>query len=331
MTGLLLFHGCKHSPDEIPPPSNNDPDEPPIDTLLCDSSNVTWPGTVVPILNAYCISCHSGASPSGMLDFENYDDVALVAENGALLGSLKHLQGYSPMPQGGPKLSDCEIALVERWVNDTIFDPGGGGGGGIPCDPDTVYFLNDVLPLLQSSCGVIGCHDPGTASDGVVLTSYAQVIQTADVEPFDPESSDLYEVLIEDDPDKRMPPPPANPLLQEQKDLIYKWISQGALNNYCEEQECDSINVNFSQTVWPIIQNSCYGCHSGPDPSGSISLTNHSELKAAGSIAPGNPGSLLGAITHNPGNSPMPKNGNKLSDCKIAQIRKWINDGMPDN
>ena len=28
---------------------------------------------------------------------------------------------------------------------------------------------------------------------------------------------------------------------------------------------------------------------------------------------------------------PMPENGQQLSDCKIAQIRKWINDGMPDN
>ena len=64
------------------------------------------------------------------------------------------------------------------WINDTTFDP-----GGIPCDPDTIYFQNDVLPLFQSSCGIAGCHDPLTAEGEVILTSYYYVMQTADVEP----------------------------------------------------------------------------------------------------------------------------------------------------
>ena len=113
--------------------------------------------------------------------------------------------------------------------------------------------------------------------------------------------------------------------------MIYTWILQGALNNYCDQEECDSINVSFSETVFPIIQNSCYGCHSGTEPGGGIYLTNHSEIANAGAIAPVNTGSLLGAITWASGNIPMPQNGQQLTDCKIAQIRKWINDGMPDN
>ncbi|MCB2221011.1 MAG: hypothetical protein KQI35_11495 [Bacteroidetes bacterium] len=299
------------------------------DTTPCDSSFVTYPGLVYPILQENCITCHSQPVPAAGLDFNNYENVAFIAQSGQLLGAIKHLPGYTPMPENGPPLTDCEIGIIQKWINDTIFDPG--GSGGIPCDPDTVYFENDVLPLLQSSCGIAGCHDEQTAEEGVILTSYFYVIQTGDIEPFDPENSEIYEVITETDPDKRMPPPPAAQLTSDQKNLIYTWIAQGALNNYCEQEDCDSLNVSFSETVFPIIQNSCLGCHSGSNPNGGISLTNYQQIKTAGSITPGSSGSLLGAITHAPGNVPMPQNGAQLSDCKIAQIRSWVNDGMPNN
>jgi mono/diheme cytochrome c family protein len=300
----------------------------PPDTTLCDSSNVTYPGTVYPIFQANCITCHSQPVPAAGIDLNNFDNVAFIAQNGALMGAIKHLTGYYPMPQNGPPLSDCEIGLIQKWINDTTFIP---GGGGIPCDPDTSYFQNSVLPLLQSSCGIVGCHDPGTAQDGVILTSYYYVMQTADVDPYDPEGSKLYKVIKNDFQSDRMPPPPAPPLNSSQKQIIYNWILQGALNNFCDQEPCDSVNVSFSGTVFPIIQNSCYGCHSGSNPGGGIMLTNYNQIKAQGAIPPGSPGSLLGSITWANGNAQMPKNGNKLSTCKIAQIRKWIEDGMPNN
>ena len=323
-SGIFLIYSCTHSPDEIVKPEDeSDPN--PIDTTICDSSYVTYPGTIYPIFQTNCIGCHSSSSPVAGLDLTNYEDVAIIAQNGALTGSIEHLPGYTPMPQNAPQLSECEIALIKIWISDTTFTPG--GGGGIPCDPDTIYFQNTVLPLLQSSCGITGCHDPLTAESEVVLTSYLYVMQTADVQPYEPWESDLWEVLEDD----RMPPPPAPPLTQEQKENIYNWILQGAINNYCDQEDCDSVNVTFSETVFPIIQNSCYGCHSGSNPSGGISLTNHGQVAAAGAIPPGNSGSLLGSITWTSGNIPMPKNGNKLSECNIAQIRRWIGDGMPDN
>lgn len=36
-------------------------------------------------------------------------------------------------------------------------------------------------------------------------------------------------------------------------------------------------------------------------------------------------------ITHSNGYSAMPKNGNKLSQCNIAQFKRWIDQGMPNN
>jgi hypothetical protein len=34
---------------------------------------------------------------------------------------------------------------------------------------------------------------------------------------------------------------------------------------------------------------------------------------------------------HSPGFSPMPQNDNKLSECNIAKIKKWIATGAPNN
>jgi hypothetical protein len=115
---------------------------------------------------------------------------------------------------------------------------GGGGGGGsepIICDPDTVYFQQAVLPLIVSSCAIPGCHDPGSNEDGVTLNNYQNIFNTADVDPFDLDGSDLYEVITETDPDKLMPPPDQYPsLTADEIAIIRDWILQGVLNNSCE-------------------------------------------------------------------------------------------------
>jgi hypothetical protein len=123
------------------------------------------------------------------------------------------------------------ILLISQCRHEPEFPP----ISGIPCHPDTVYFERDLLPVLRSSCAKSGCHDAGTAVDGVILESYAQVMATADVRPGNPDGSDLYEVLIEDDPDKRMPPSALPPLTNDQIAMVRKWILQGAQNLFCDE------------------------------------------------------------------------------------------------
>lgn len=94
---------------------------------------------------------------------------------------------------------------------------------------------------------------------------------------------------------------------------------------------CDTTQVTFAATILPILNESCIACHSGAAPAGNIALETYGEIKASALIAEGSYGSLYGSVSHAAGNSPMPKNGAKLSDCKIAQIKKWINEGCPNN
>jgi len=94
---------------------------------------------------------------------------------------------------------------------------------------------------------------------------------------------------------------------------------------------CDTTNVTYSGTIFPIISGDCISCHSGSVPQGNVLLEDYTTISAAAAIPAGQYGSLYGAISHDPGNSPMPKNGTQLSDCKIKQVKIWIDAGAPDN
>lgn len=197
----------------------------------------------------------------------------------------------------------------------------------IPCVDGVVYFEYDVLPILISNCSVPGCHDDASHQDGVILTSYEKVMQTADVRPFDLDGSDLYEVLTEDDEDKRMPQPPQLPLTQEQIQVIAKWIQQGAKNLTCDlDPVCNTTAVSFSQTINPIIITNCRGCHSGPNPQGGIFLGDYAGVRSVALS-----GQLYGAVARLPGFTPMPRNRGPLQNCEIAQIKAWVDAGAPQN
>ena len=144
------------------------------------------------------------------------------------------------------------------------------------CDSDTVYFQNTILPLVVSSCATTGCHDKVSHRDGIVLTDYASIIRTGEIKPGDPGDSEFFETLT-DDGDDLMPPPPYSPLNSDQIQQIKTWIQQGAINNACNDG-CDTTLVTFSQTIWPMMQNYCTGCHSSASPGGGIVIAGYDDM-----------------------------------------------------
>lgn len=193
--------------------------------------------------------------------------------------------------------------------------------GGIPektCDSNVVYFEKDILPILTSNCAYSGCHDPGTASDGIILNSYDNVIRTGGIISGSAHNSEIYEKITETDPEDRMPPAPKPHLSSVQIALIGKWINQGAKNITCNSMGCDTVNVTYTNQVSQIINTYCKGCHSGSNPGGSVLLTDYTNVKNAIQN-----GKLLCAVEQMPGCSPMPKGGNKLDACKIVALKKW--------
>lgn len=207
----------------------------------------------------------------------------------------------------------------EAVIPESIMDP----EVSLSCDSDTVYFVNDIQPLLNSTCATTGCHDRQTAEHGVILDSYQNIIQTGDVKPFRPDDSEIYEVLFEDG-DDLMPPSPQSPLSSSQKEMIKTWILQGAKNNECKE-DCDTQNVSFNNDISSIIANNCASCHSGTDPNGGILLTNYSEISSLAAS-----GYLMNVLLATNGAAQMPPSG-ALDNCSIDKITKWIDNGTPNN
>jgi uncharacterized membrane protein len=193
------------------------------------------------------------------------------------------------------------------------------------CNTDTVYFGNDILPLLASNCGMSGCHGNGSQAQDVSVANYSAVLNSKLVIPGRPDKSLLIEVINATSGEKMMPPSPRTPLSADQKAKISKWISQGARNNTCTGG-CDSTQFKFAANVFPLIQTNCNGCHSGSFPSGNVRLENYGQIKTYADN-----GQLLGTISYAAGFNPMPQGTNKLPDCKIAVIRKWIQAGAQNN
>lgn len=201
----------------------------------------------------------------------------------------------------------------------------GGGGGGNPCDPNVVYFEQDILPILITNCTQPGCHSGSSPADGIDLTSYAHVMASGTVDPYEL-NEDLFEAITSSDPDNRMPQPPNSALTQSQIDMIERWILQGAQNNSCAAAGCDSLNVTYSATIVPLVQQRCQGCHSGATPQGGLDLTSWSVLN---SLAVD--GRLAGSVQHAAAAIPMPPNGPRLPDCNVRQFMIWIDAGAPNN
>ena len=84
----------------------------------CDADVYTYSGAIQGIMQTNCVGCHSTILPNGSVDLSTYSGVEAVAIDGRLLGTVTHSIGYSAMPQGGKKLSDCNISQIERWVAD---------------------------------------------------------------------------------------------------------------------------------------------------------------------------------------------------------------------
>jgi hypothetical protein len=82
----------------------------------CDTSNVTFSGTVQPILQSNCSQCHNSVSPSSGIDLTSYDAVVAAVNTGRLLGAINHETGYIWMPQNADKLGDCQITQITIWI-----------------------------------------------------------------------------------------------------------------------------------------------------------------------------------------------------------------------
>lgn len=82
----------------------------------CDTTTVTYSGTIAPLMDQYCNACHKAGSNNIVTD--NYTTLRIIAEDGRLWGVVNHEGSYSPMPKNAGKLNSCNLARIRVWLND---------------------------------------------------------------------------------------------------------------------------------------------------------------------------------------------------------------------
>jgi mono/diheme cytochrome c family protein len=91
-----------------------------------------------------------------------------------------------------------------------------------------------------------------------------------------------------------------------------------------DEPICSTTGVTYTNTIKSILDASCAkaGCHVTGSPVGDMS--DYDKTKAYFGVQ-----KVVKAIKREAGVSPMPKTGDKLSDCQISQVEAWIAAGLP--
>lgn len=88
-------------------------------TVDCTGVTPTYTNDIKPIMDKYCATsgCHNATSKADGRDYSTYTATKSGSGSSAFLGSIKQQSGYDKMPQGGSKLSDANIKLIECWIS----------------------------------------------------------------------------------------------------------------------------------------------------------------------------------------------------------------------
>lgn len=86
----------------------------------CDTANITFSGTIIPIFNNNCYSCHSSTTSTfgGNIRLEGIADVMVYS--GRIIAAIKQT-GPIAMPPNG-KIKVCSITQFEIWVKNGMLN-----------------------------------------------------------------------------------------------------------------------------------------------------------------------------------------------------------------
>ena len=95
-------------------------------TTTCDTSTAKFAAFMSPLMTAQCATsnCHSASRQSAGINLSSHTAIKnYISSNKAVfLGSIKRSPGFSQMPDGGAKLSDCNITKIETWINNGLLN-----------------------------------------------------------------------------------------------------------------------------------------------------------------------------------------------------------------
>ncbi len=291
---------------------------------------------VLPLLQTSCgmTGCHGSGSEAEGFDVSNHQTILQAVNPGdprssKLYKVITDINGENMMPPDRA-LSLNQRTTIQVWIaqgaNETQCGGGNGGGGG---GTNGICFVQDILPMMVSSCGTTGCHDAVSHEEGYVLINYSTIVQNG-IQPYNPNDSKIYEVVTTSGED-RMPPSPRLPLTSVQIAALRQWILDGAQNSDCPGNVCDTTGtISYSSQINPVLLANCTGCHNSTLASGGVNLQGYAQAALyAQTLRNGTP-VLTGVIKKMSGFQPMPPSFS-LDACNIRKIELWIEQGVTNN
>ncbi len=86
-------------------------------SVSCDTSAVvSFSVDIQPIMDNYCVGCHSGGNASAGVDVSTYAALKPLAETGRLQGAMSGDPQYAAMPPSGNLLPTCYVDKINKWV-----------------------------------------------------------------------------------------------------------------------------------------------------------------------------------------------------------------------
>jgi len=261
----------------------------------------------------------------------------------------------------GPIRARTSLATLTALGAVALFGSVASGRGGATPAPDVASlpdFVRDVQPILATSC--VRCHGPAVRKGLLRLHTRKDLLEGGEsgevVVPGDPASSLLYQKLLSQKPEARMPQE-ADALPPGEIETIRRWVQAGApwpegvtVSEAAAPRAPvavarpvakprDPNRLSYNRDVRPILAGSCFVCH-GPDQNrreAGLRLDREDAAKAA--LASGDAAVVAGAPERSallarvldPDESrrmPLAKSGRpRLDPRQVAVLRRWIEEG----
>ena len=86
--------------------------------IPCESEKASFADDVMPIIEMHCLGCHQPTNALGSVNLIDHAHIRTFAITGQLMGSIKYVAGYVPMPETSLKMTDCQIATIQNWITE---------------------------------------------------------------------------------------------------------------------------------------------------------------------------------------------------------------------
>jgi Protein of unknown function (DUF1553)/Protein of unknown function (DUF1549)/Planctomycete cytochrome C len=212
-------------------------------TPLTGSRQDNFNSVIAPILQQYCIRCHSGLEAAGKLRLDSEAGVlrggasgkAIIpgdSQHSLLMNRLLGLGNGPRMPLGSAALPAAQIKLIQAWIDQGKFDTSANRIQPVASHPlthaESPLFASEIRPIFAARC--YECHGPKVHHNGLRLDSLASALKGGDngkvIVPGDGTGSPLMRRIL--GLDKPQMPYGGPSLSSQQVASIRHWIQQGA-------------------------------------------------------------------------------------------------------